>query len=70
MTRRDWWLGITVLVLVAALHAAVPRFEYRNTGTMFFRIDRWTGTVERGGWSGGRWNPALSVTQFRPASAP
>jgi hypothetical protein len=43
MTRRDWWLGIAVVVLTLLLHAAVPRYEWRTAGRGMLRIDRWTG---------------------------
>lgn len=52
MTRRDWWIGITAIVLALLLHAVVPqylpRYEWRNVGrgVLWAKIDRWTGSVE------------------------
>ena len=46
MTRRDWWIGIAVLVLAILVHAAFPRYEWRQgPGVRMIRIDRWTGTT-------------------------
>lgn len=50
MTRRDWWIGVLLIVLAVLAHALVPRYEYRNFGEfapgIFTRIDRWTGSAE------------------------
>lgn len=51
MTRRDWWLGITVIVLALLVHAAIPRFEiipvFEGAGAGgFVRVDRWSGRAE------------------------
>ena len=47
MTRRDWWLGIGLLVGALVWHAAWPRYECRITATAAAvardRVDRWTG---------------------------
>lgn len=49
MTRRDWWLGVGLVALAILLHAAFPRYEWRNVkGVPLVRIDRWTGRVVRG----------------------
>lgn len=50
MTRRDWWVGIAVLVLALLVHAAVPRYELvpgaPDGRPIFTRFDRWTGRAE------------------------
>lgn len=47
MTRRDWFLGIAVLVAALLFHAAFPRYEYRTVDgpAVGVRVDRWTGTA-------------------------
>ena len=50
ITRRDWWIGVGLIVLALLVHALVPRYEYRNATpnpTRFVRIDRWTGGAQR-----------------------
>lgn len=48
MTRRDWWIGIMILVVVLLFQALFPRYEWRQIGGAFFaRIDRWTGDITR-----------------------
>lgn len=48
ITRRDWWIGVGVILLALLAHAAIPRYEYRNHARpgMFTRMDRWTGSAE------------------------
>lgn len=47
MTRRDWWLGLVVLVVAGLLHALLPRYEIVGTpSTQFARFDRWTGQLQ------------------------
>ena len=49
MTRRDWWFGILCLVVGLLLHAALPRYDWRQVSAQgFVRIDHWTGTAEVG----------------------
>lgn len=60
MTRRDWWIGIALIACALLLHAAVPRYEWRerhvgNAATFLIRIDRWTGSADYGRWQDGRW---------------
>ena len=44
LTRRDWWMGITIVVAAIVFHAVWPRHDWRHvTGNVFVRIDRWTG---------------------------
>lgn len=44
MTRRDWWLGIILLVAALAAHAAIPRYQWTHIqGGIWSRADRWTG---------------------------
>src|SRR5687768_15773279 len=33
MTRRDWWIGVVLIVVALLLHAALPRYEWRQLGT-------------------------------------
>lgn len=47
MTRRDWWFGVTAIVLALLLHAAVPRYTWSHTElNIWTRADRWTGGIE------------------------
>jgi hypothetical protein len=32
VTRLDWWIGLLIVAAVLALHAAVPRYEWRHPG--------------------------------------
>jgi hypothetical protein len=59
ITRRDYWLGIAAIVIALALHALVPRYEWRNygSGPPFIRIDRWTGRAVLGAYATGQWAP-------------
>lgn len=44
VTRRDWWLGIGLLVVAVLAHAVWPRYEWSpRAGVAMIRIDRWTG---------------------------
>ena len=45
MTRRDWWLGLVLFLVVLAVLRAFPRYEIRNTTSYIIRIDRWAGRV-------------------------
>jgi hypothetical protein len=52
MTRRDWWLGVVLIVLALLVHAAVPRYTYLHVaGLMVVRTDRWFGGAEVQGMS-------------------
>ncbi len=51
MTRRDWWLGMLLLVAAILVHAAVPRYDAHMDGTMLVRVNRWTGAIHL-------WGPA------------
>ena len=50
MTRRDWWLGVLLIVLALLVHGLVPRYDYRPLGNSslgaFSRFDRWTGGAD------------------------
>ncbi len=51
MTRRDWWLAVTMLALAITLHALFPRYEWRDPGgegQTYLRFDRWTGRSQSG----------------------
>ena len=46
ISRRDWWIGIVLVVLAILVHALVPRYEYQHDGPgsiAWVRVDRWTG---------------------------
>ena len=44
MTRRDWWLGVSVLAAGLLLHAVFPRYEWHaHTPQTWITYDRWTG---------------------------
>ena len=43
ITKRDWWIGVVLVVLVVLSHAMFPRYEWRERGATLIRIDRWTG---------------------------
>lgn len=56
MTRRDWWLGIALVVLALLTHAAVPRYEWTHVqGNNWTRADRWTGRLSLAGVANGKW---------------
>ena len=47
ISRRDWWIGIVLVVLVILVHALVPRYEYQQVhSVMWIRVDRWTGQAQ------------------------
>lgn len=46
ITRRDWWLGITVLVLAILIHTLLSHYEIQVHDGAVLRIDRWTGNIE------------------------
>lgn len=51
ITRRDWWIGVWMVVLALLAHAIIPqffpRYEYQHIGGLGgTRIDRWTGRAE------------------------
>jgi hypothetical protein len=47
MSRRDWWLGIVLVVVALFVHAAFPRYEVRPMNGYVVRVDRWTGTISK-----------------------
>jgi len=52
LTRRDWWIGVILIVLALLLHAAVPRYTYTHAaGLLVVRTDRWFGGAEVQGMS-------------------
>jgi hypothetical protein len=51
LTRRDWWLGVVLIVAALLVHAAVPRYTWRIVATgpaavLTMRTDRWFGEAE------------------------
>lgn len=62
MTTRSWWLGVAIVTLAILVHAAIPRYAWRNVPEkplMLVRVDRWTGRAEWGTLtSSGAWTPA------------
>ena len=67
MTRRDFWLGVVVIVAAILTHTAFPRYEWRQstiktTTPAMIRIDQWFGT-----WSfQGPTREPLRVVEFKP----
>ena len=53
MSRRDWWIGILVLVAAIVAHAAMNRYSWHldtiegqgQNARVLLRIDRFTGAV-------------------------
>lgn len=69
MTRRDWWLGVALIVVAILVHAAMPRYEWQTFGSaaaMRIRIDRWTGTMQLGAFTDYRW---VALRPAKPAVA-
>lgn len=49
MSKRDWWLGISLLIVTFLFHAVLPRYEWHSMdGWVIVRVDRWTGRVSAG----------------------
>ena len=47
ISRRDWWIGIVLVVLAILVHALGPRYEYQQVGDVYWiRVDRWTGQAQ------------------------
>ena len=51
ITRRDWWIGVGVIVVALLGHALipqyVPRYEWRHeVDDAWLRVDRWTGNAQ------------------------
>ena len=54
ISRRDWWIGIVLVVLTILVHALVPRYEYQQAGPgsiAWVRVDRWPGQALATTWS-------------------
>lgn len=66
MTRRDWWLGIVLIVAAILVHALVPRYDW---GQNRIRIDRWTGAAEIGRFNSGEWVSDAAIERARRRSA-
>lgn len=48
ITRRDWWLGVALVVLALVFHAVFPRYEVHVVADRpILRVDRWTGAIGR-----------------------
>jgi hypothetical protein len=53
MTRRDWWIGILVLVAVIVAHSAMNRYSWHlyqvngqgQNARALVKIDRFTGAI-------------------------
>ena len=46
ISRLEWWISVTLVVLVIVVHALVPHYEYQLAGAGglgWVRVDRWTG---------------------------
>lgn len=64
ITRRDWWIGVLLIVGGLFFHAVFPRYEWRHfeqgPGFGLIRIDRWTGSAEFGhSQASGQWRAGL-----------
>ena len=47
ISRRDWWIGVVLVVLAILVHALVPRYEYQQVGSvLWIRVDLWTGRAQ------------------------
>ncbi|MCX6539150.1 MAG: hypothetical protein NT151_09500 [Acidobacteria bacterium] len=47
MTRRDQWIVVALVLVVALLYLAFPRYEWRQaTNGRMTRVDRWTGQAD------------------------
>ena len=65
MTKRDWWLGIAFILLAIVVHVLLPRYELRQNGATFVRLDRWTGAVHVSRWTNGK--PVLIESTVAPS---
>lgn len=66
MTKRQWYVGLAVVVAAVLLHAAVPRYEWRASGEYdrgLIRVDRWTGQATLG-FVDVRWGRWVSVDEY------
>jgi hypothetical protein len=67
MTRRDWWLGVTAIVLAVFVHAAVPRYQWQHmAGAAYLRVDRWTGNAVLGTFRAGIFDEVARSGIARP----
>jgi hypothetical protein len=60
LTRRDWYIGVVLVMLAVLLHAMVPRYEWRAVAdqpTRMIRVDRWSGRAAVGFFYQGTWRP-------------
>ena len=49
ISRREWWIGIVLVMLAILVHALVPRYEYQRvgpSGAVWIRVDLWTGRAQ------------------------
>lgn len=48
ITRRDWWLGILLIVGGLVAHALLPRYEWVTLTPEgdVIKVDKWTGVEE------------------------
>lgn len=62
MTPRNWYLGLSILVVAILLHAAIPRYTWSHVeSTIWTRADRWTGGIELWHASNGVMQPATQT---------
>jgi hypothetical protein len=52
-------LAVVAVLLSLGLAAASTRYDYRRNGELYWRIDRWTGTVEYYSYFEREWTPLL-----------
>jgi hypothetical protein len=71
VTRRDWWLGVLLVVGALLVHALVPRYSYLPTSHrfMFIQVDRWGGQAVAG-VVGAKGNAGWTPLVLTPGSDP
>jgi len=56
LIRRAWLIGIGAISAAIVIHAAVPRYSWRQERGASVRLDRWSGQSVIGDFGeGGRW---------------
>jgi hypothetical protein len=66
MRRRDWWIGVAVVVVALAAHTLVPRYEWAvgPVPQAVIRIDRWTGSTSVWAFNGTGLRPLLRYSDL------
>jgi hypothetical protein len=64
ITRRDWWIGVTVVAVAILAHALFPRYQWRDfRGMPIIRVDRWRNIEEVGEFREGVWTRRVRPSQ-------